>query len=161
MKKMIFLVSAILLLVSCSNSYKVEDVNWILGHWAGLDNNQLTFHERWIRDGKGNFTGTGCTISPEGDTLWKESLKIEVVEGTPYYVADVPGNKGAVLFKLIEASETEAIFENKKHDFPQRITYTLSGTSSLKVQLEGIENGKPRLEKLAFDKLQEAAFPGQ
>jgi Domain of unknown function (DUF6265) len=147
------------LLFGCSGSGTIEEVDWMLGHWAGLDENDLTFHENWRRGEKGTFVGTGCTLSPDGDTLWKESLKVEMVEGVPYYVADVPGNKGAVLFKMIKGDEKEAVFENKDHDFPQRITYTLNNTKAITVKLEGIEAGKPRIQKLAFNRLDEITLP--
>lgn len=141
-------------LVSCEKTGTIEDVNWMIGHWQGLDLNDLSFHERWERSGNNSFVGTGCTISPEGDTLWKESLKIELVEGVPYYVASTPGNKGAILFRMIQGDAQHAVFENKEHDFPKRISYTLETKNTVRVKLEGLERGQPKIQQLNFERVQ-------
>lgn len=138
-------------LASCSNP-SIEDLEWMLGTWEGIDENELIFVEVWERGAGNSFVGKGATITPDGDTLFKETLKIELVEGTPYYVATVPENPGPVLFKLVEGDEKHCIFENLDHDFPQRIAYTLETKSTMSVKLEGIENGLPRMESLSFEK---------
>lgn len=151
--KRIFLFSALLVsFASCVDSAKIENLEWMLGTWEGLDDNELMFVEVWERGTGNSFVGKGATITPDGDTLFKETLKIELVEGTPYYVATVPQNPGPVLFKLVEGDKTHAIFENLDHDFPQRIAYTLETKSTMSVKLEGIENGLPRIESLSFEK---------
>lgn len=140
-------------IISCEQTGSVEDISWMIGHWQGIDVNDLSFHENWERSGKSSFAGTGCTISPDGDTLWKESLKVELVEGVPYYVASTPGNKGAVLFRMIKGNEKQAVFENKEHDFPQRISYTLETKNTVKVKLEGLEHGQPKIQHLQFERV--------
>ncbi|HLG02891.1 MAG TPA: DUF6265 family protein [Bacteroidia bacterium] len=146
-----FSISFFLALFFCScGSPAIKDIEWIVGHWQGLDENDLTFHEVWERSGKNEYAGSGATLSPEGDTLWKETLKIGLVEGTPYYIATLPENKGPVLFKMIKGDARNAIFENREHDFPQRISYVLETDSTINVRLEGIEKGQPRIETLNF-----------
>lgn len=139
-------------MVSCSESEKIKELEWMLGTWEGMDDNELMFVEVWERGTGNSMIGKGATITPMGDTLFKETLKIELVEGTPYYVATVPENPGPVLFKMVEGDETHAVFENLDHDFPQRIAYTLETKSTISVKLEGIENGLPRMETLNFEK---------
>lgn len=139
---------------SCENTGSVDDIDWMVGHWQGLDMNDLSFHEHWERSGKNSLAGFGCTISPEGDTLWKESLKVELVEGIPYYVASTPGNKGAVLFRMIRGDAQHAVFENKDHDFPQRVSYTLETKNTVNVKLEGLEKGTPKIQQLNFERVQ-------
>jgi hypothetical protein len=154
MKKLISIVSCVaLVLVSCtSGEEKINQLSWLLGTWEGIDDNELMFVEVWTK-GEGTWmNGKGATITPDGDTLFKETLKIELVEGTPYYVATVPENPGPVLFRLVESSESHAVFENLDHDFPQRIEYTLQTNSTLFVRLDGIESGKPKSESLSFEK---------
>ena len=139
-------------LASCSDSGKIEQLKWLLGTWEGVDDNELTFVEVWEQGTGNSMNGKGATITPDGDTLFRETLKIELVEGTPYYVATVPENPGPVLFKMVEGDETHCIFENLEHDFPQRISYTMETKSTMSVKLEGIENGLPRMETLNFEK---------
>lgn len=137
---------------SCTESDKIDELNWLIGTWEGVDDNTLTFVEKW-ESGTGNsLNGKGATITPDGDTLFRETLKIELVEGTPYYVANVPENPGPVLFKMVEADAQHCIFENLNHDFPQRISYTLETKSTMSVKLEGMENGIPKVESLNFEK---------
>lgn len=124
----------------------------MLGTWEGIDDNGLMFVEVWSKGSGTWMDGKGATITPDGDTLFKEILKIELVEGTPYYVATVPENPGPVLFRLVESDETHCVFENTDHDFPQRIEYTLQTKSTMSVKLEGIEEGVPKTESLSFEK---------
>lgn len=152
-KKTLLSLFILALLAACgSSSSKIEKLNWLIGTWEGVDENTLTFVEKWERGTTNSLNGKGATITPDGDTLFKEILKIEIVEGTPYYVATVPENPGPVLFKLVESDSKHCIFENLDHDFPQRISYTLETKSTMSVKLEGMENGVPKVEALNFEK---------
>jgi|GEM_PF-604723 hypothetical protein len=154
MKKLLalFLLFSIVLVSCTSGEEKIKEISWIVGTWEGIDDNELIFVEVWTK-GDGNWmNGKGATLTPDGDTLFKETLKIELVEGTPYYVATVPENPGPVLFKMVEGDATHCVFENPDHDFPQRIEYSLQTNSTLLVKLEGIENGTPKTEALSFEK---------
>ncbi len=154
MKRTLFALSfTVLFLSACtSGEEKIQELSWLEGTWEGIDDNELIFVEVWTK-GEGNWlNGKGATLTPDGDTMFKEVLKIELVEGTPYYVATVPENPGPVLFKLVESDKSHCVFENQDHDFPQRIEYTLQTNSTLYVKLEGIENGTPKTESLSFEK---------
>lgn len=135
-----------------SGEEKINQLDWMIGTWEGIDDNELMFVEVWSKGSGTWMDGKGATITPDGDTLFKEILKIELVEGTPYYVATVPENPGPVLFRLVESDEAHCVFENTDHDFPQRIEYTLQTKSTMSVKLEGIESGVPKTESLSFEK---------
>lgn len=152
MRKSLLLAGFVILaLSSCSNG-SISDLTWMIGTWEGIDENDLTFVEEWQKGGENSMFGKGSTITPDGDTLFKEVLSIELVEGVPYYVAKVPENPAPVLFKLVEADETHCVFENLEHDFPQRIAYTLETKSTMLVKLEGMKDGLPKSESLTFEK---------
>jgi hypothetical protein len=139
---------------SCGNSSgSIEDVSWLIGSWKGTDLNDLVFTENWERESPTTLVGAGATISPDGDTIFRETLKIDLVDGTPYYVATIPKSKGPVLFKLIKGDAHNAIFENKEHDFPKRISYLLQSNNTCKIKLEGIEKGIPRIETLMYERV--------
>src|ERR1044072_8739052 len=122
MTRSIIFVLLVATLSSCSSG-SIDDLQWMLGTWEGVDANELTFVEVWKQGNAKDMIGSGATITPDGDTLFKETLKIELVEGTPYYVATVPENPGPVLFIMMKGDETHCVFENLDHDFPQRISY--------------------------------------
>lgn len=152
MRKLFPIAAFSFLLLSCSSSGTIKDIEWMLGDWAGTDVNTLVFHEHW-EHGTGNaLLGYGATLKPEGDTLFHETLKIDLVEGVPYYYATLPKSKEPVLFKMIQGDAKNAIFENKDHDFPKRISYILETNNTMKVKLEGIENGVPKIETLEFER---------
>ena len=71
--------------------------------------------------------------------------------GRIHYVAKTSGQEGAS-FKLVSLEGTKAIFENSKHDFPQRIIYRLSG-DSLIARVEGTMNGKQRGSDFPYIKI--------
>jgi hypothetical protein len=143
--------TAAVVLAGCS-SLSIKDCGWLIGKWRGQDVNDLVFLESWENGEGGSYNGNSVTISPEGDTLWKESLKIEVVEGTPYYVTNDPKTKTPVLFKMIESDPKKVVFENKDRKFPRRVSYQLETNTTMKVKLEGIENGVPKVETLLFER---------
>jgi hypothetical protein len=138
---------------SCENTGSIENINWMIGQWQGTDVNDLVFHEVWEMDGKNSLTGSSCTVTPEGDTIYRETLKINLVEGNPYFVSTVPNTKGPVLFKMVQGDEQKAVFENSEHDFPQSISYTLENKNHMNVKLEGIEKGQPKVEQLEFERV--------
>ncbi len=154
----------LLFFAACDKPGTIEDISWILGQWEGVDDNSAIFHERWTKENATTYSGMGCMLTPEGDTIFKETLKINLVEGVPYYVATVPGNPGPVLFRMVKGDATNAVFENKDHDFPQRIAYTLETKNTMSVRLEGIEKGTPKIERLRFERINDEilkTFPQQ
>lgn len=142
-----------LLLVQCGNDMTIKNVEWVVGRWEGRDVNDLVFHESWERAGANSLNGQSFTTSPDGDTLWKEALKMETVEGAPYYVALEPKTKAPILFKMIECDDHHAVFENKERDFPKRILYRLETNNTMTIKREGFENGKPKVESLQFERM--------
>ena len=42
------------------------------------------------------------------------------------------------------------VFENTAHDFPQRVRYTPVGTDRIDASIEGIVDGKPRVERWQY-----------
>jgi hypothetical protein len=103
------------------NKSDMEKLSWIVDRWVS-SNGESTSYEHWEKVSETMFTGSSETVK-NGDTLFSEKLKIEFTDGNIYYVADVKHNPEPVKFKLISFSESEAVFENPEHDFPQKITY--------------------------------------
>lgn len=144
---------------SCNDSGNINDINWIIGEWKGTDVNDLVFHEVWENDGKNSYTGLGATVTPDGDTILRETLKINVVEGTLYYIATIPKQKGPVFFRMIKGDAHAAVFTNLEHDFPQSISYTLQNNNKIEVKLEGLVKGNPKTEHLIYERVLPTALP--
>jgi hypothetical protein len=130
---------------------KLDDLNWLLGTWE-TQGEERKVVENWTKESDTAMKGTGVFLS-HGDTTYMEKLSIEMRDGDIFYVADVPQNPEPVPFKLTSYKDSEAIFENPEHDFPQRITYTLQPNGSLHARAEGTEkDGKYRSEEFRFNK---------
>jgi len=113
-----------------------DKLRWLEGSWdrTGMQPGK-TAHERWFISSDGKYNGYGVSMNGR-DTSFLEKLAIEIKDGKIYYVADVPENKGVVYFLFTELSETGFVCENAEHDFPKKISYSLSG-KELKAQISG------------------------
>ena len=69
-----------------------------------------------------------------------EFLRIEKTADGIAYIAQ-PQGRPPTPFRLIESSASRAVFENKAHDFPQRIIYWTEG-DALHARIEGDQNGR-------------------
>lgn len=147
------------LFTGCDSSGNIDDCSWMAGKWRGQDVNDLVFFETWEHSEPSSYTGNSVTISPDGDTLWREALKVEKVEGVPYYVTNDPKTKSPILFKMVESDAHKAIFENKDRKFPRRISYLLETNNTMKVKREGTEKGVPKIETLQFERVKGDSIP--
>jgi hypothetical protein len=75
------------------------------------------------------------------ETVAHEFMRIRETEsGEIEFIAN-PSGQSEAAFSLVGLSETEVIFENPDHDFPQRIIYRLKG-DVLEGRIEGTAKGK-------------------
>jgi hypothetical protein len=119
----------------------VDKLGWIAGHWS-TEARGRTIEENWTRPAGGTMIGVGRTVS--GDkTVEFEFVQIRQEGDDLFYVAQ-PNGGTKTAFKLIKLTDGEAIFENKEHDFPQRIIYRKGADGSLSARIEGEVNGKLR-----------------
>ena len=82
----------------------------------------------------------GIGIAMKGrDTVFVEKFRLVIKGNNIFYVADVPGNKQPVDFKLTEISKKGFTCENPEHDFPKRIRYQKED-NTIKATISG--NGK-------------------
>lgn len=83
--------------------------------------------------------GSGRTVDG-ARTIHREQMFIEVRGDEIVYVVTT-GDDPRVEFRLVRASDQEAVFENLGHDFPQRITYQRSG-EELRAWIENPAEGR-------------------
>lgn len=92
----------------------------------------------------GLMLGIGRTTNTAGDTLIEyEQTKIED-RGSNLVFTAKPSGQAMASFVAIEISDSSVVFENKRHDFPQRVGYRLRGDGSLAAFVEGTQGGKSR-----------------
>lgn len=143
-------ISCFFIFYSCSKKNAFEKMDWIEGKWENIaDSSQ--FYESWEKISDSIFRGEAFVIAG-GETVFSEKIGIERNGGDIFYLANVSDQNGGttVPFKLISSSETELVFENKEHDFPNKITYKKISENSIEAKIEGTSHGKTRVEYFPF-----------
>jgi peroxiredoxin len=127
----------------------LKDLNWLVGQWQGQVN-ETTYYENWIQSRQDTLEGSASMVDLSGKTIFSEKLRIEKVGSHIVYIASV-NNQPPVSFTLIgvtgETNRPRWVFENREHDFPQRIIYIREAPDSLTAAVEGFQNGKEEKEE--------------
>jgi hypothetical protein len=151
------LILLLLAFVSCKNSEsnqkeKIKSVNWLLGKWES-NVYQGSLSENWKKSNDSTFQAESLFIK-EKDTLHFESITLQQKGQELIYTATVKGqnNDKPVSFKMTSETAKKLVFENPKHDYPQKITYTLINKDSLVAEISGTQLGKPSSEKFGMKK---------
>lgn len=153
-------ISALLLTIACSgekqkatttttpevDQTELKKTEWLIGSWRGTFPEGCV-GETWEKQSDSLFSGRGFFVMG-ADTVSKETLRLLSEGGQVYYEPTVSKqNDGkAVRFKMTLANETDLVFENPEHDFPQKISYHRIGSDSLLAEISGQQKGAPRTE---------------
>lgn len=148
----------LLAIVSCKNSDsnkndKIKVASWLLGNWENKSpDGNLT--ENWEKVNDSTFQATSYFIK-EKDTIHFETITLQQKDEQLIYSATVKGQNDdkPVAFKLTTGTEKQLAFENPKHDYPQKISYTQISADSLVAKISGIQQGKPSSEQFSMKKI--------
>lgn len=121
---------------------------WIMNSAKG------PIYEEWKQDGtalKGRsykLTGT--------DTVLFESIVLMQDDKGVYYIPSTENqnDKKPVTFTLISSENQRFVFENKLHDFPQRIIYQLVNSDSIAARIEGTVKKESRFVDYNYKRVQ-------
>ena len=127
-------------------SVTIEELQWLSGLW-GIDQGERTGEEFWRPVINGRLEGKS-TMKKKGKVTLQETMVIEKDSSGMLTYRVKPAGQRPASFKLITAGPSILVFENKKHDFPQRIIYERIGEDSLKATIEGMVKGK--MQKVLF-----------
>lgn len=121
----------------------IADLAWLAGNWVGTRGSSGTtsIEERWSPPLGGAMLATSRTVS-KGKLSAFEYLRIVERDGGLVYIAQ-PGGNPPTEFVLTELTPSRAVFENPRHDSPQRIVYELSG-DSLSASIGFMKGGRPQ-----------------
>ena len=104
----------------------------------------MIFEEQWTRPADGSMMGMARTL--KGDrVVFSEFMRIDSRNGQLVFTPRIGTKQAPVEFTMKSQSETQVVFENLAHDFPQRILY-IRTTGGLQGRIEGTEKGKQRSE---------------
>lgn len=146
-----------LALFSCgenASSSAEFDLDILVGKWEDISKQNAQFEE-WQWDDDGGLVGQGFVMA-ESDTVFIENLTIREIKGQLTYVARVSNQNEnvPVHFKLFADEGNRLIFENRQHDFPQRIIYEVVSDDEMTAYIEGFEDGSFRQIEFAFQRIQ-------
>lgn len=127
---------------------KVGDFAFAAGCWQAVAGD-TTMEEQWSRPAGGVMLGTARVVSG-GKTVFTEFVEVrETPEGLVMTVALGIG-KPPTPFTRIAAGPNEVVFENKAHDFPQRVRYRNDGKDALFARVEGTQKGQAKGEDFPY-----------
>ena len=110
---------------------------WLAGSWVEVEG-EMRMEEHWTLPCGGVMLGTSRTVN-QGKLAYFEYIRIEDTPNGVVYVAH-PRGGSPTRFPLVESPTDEchrAVFENLKHDHPQRIIYESRGRDTLYIRIEG------------------------
>lgn len=128
-----------LMIASASPMVQFADLSWMAGHWLECSARGEA-SETWT-DARGDvLLGLSKSIR-DGRTSWELSRIDATSDGITFFAS--PKGQQPTAFKAVSIAQDKAVFEQRDHDFPQRIVYTRQG-DRLTGRIEGIVARKPR-----------------
>ncbi|MDN3922013.1 DUF6265 family protein [Roseateles violae] len=150
------LLTAALMLMPAAASAQADALGrlgWLAGCWTriaapGLDAGS---GEQWTAAAGGAMLGLARTVRG-GRTVEHEFMRIHLGgDGRLLYSAQ-PSGQAPADFALLRQGENEIVFENPRHDFPQRIVYRLEAPGRLLARIEGQRGGAARTIDFALQR---------
>jgi hypothetical protein len=119
----------------------IASLSWLSGCWAS-ENGEPGSGEHWTSLAGGTMLGTSRTVE-QGKTVGFEFMELRYLQdGRLAFIAHPSGQRTTAL-PALRASDSEAVFENRQHDFPQRVVYAREGDAGLRARIEGVRKGVP------------------
>lgn len=158
MKKTIILLCIITLAVSCkkaSKENKLAQTDWLIGTWENKSD-EGDMIEIWTKTNDSVYNGESYFIKGK-DTLHSEKIELTQKGDRVLYIPTVDGqnNNQPVPFQLTQQTAKQLVFENPKHDFPQKIVYKQITADSLVATISGTQQGKSGSESYPMKKKNE------
>lgn len=117
--------AAALLLAAPASAAEVKDLGWLSGSWVSETPRGWT-EELWMHPRGGVMLGLNRSGKSERASGF-EFMRIAADSAGRISFWGSPSGAPAVPFRMTASGPREAVFENPKHDYPQRITYKREG----------------------------------
>ncbi len=119
----------------------IQRLAWLKGCWSAA-NARRTIDEHWLAPRAHTMINVGRTV--RGDSLFEYELVVLREQGERFAYEAHPSGQRSTVFLSIAANDSTVVFENAKHDFPQRVGYRRVRADSLIAWIEGSVAGKTR-----------------
>lgn len=147
-------------LVSCKNESQIEvfgiktkkkylqleNANWFIGKWENLTET-ARFEEIWSKVNDSTFLGESIVVIAR-DTVFYEKMDLFQKNDSLILKISVKdqNKEKPVSFYMTKSNDNQLVFENPKHDFPNKIVYNKINSDSIVATIEGIKKGKTQSE---------------
>lgn len=166
-KYLLFLLLPVLL-ISCKNNSEGEKsetaivqknyeeiakLQWLIGTWTNESDKQYS-QETWSQENDSIFTAYSFVEEDKKKVVFAETMALEQ-KGDDLILTVATANQNdskPVKFKMISLENGQVTFENKNHDFPERITYANPVNDSLHAWIEGKVEGEVRKIDFKFSR---------
>ncbi|WP_297513618.1 DUF6265 family protein [Flavobacterium sp.] len=151
MKQVAFLFFPLFFFWGCQKD--TESPDWLLGSWHNTTTS-MDAQEHWKKMEATVFEAESF-ILVQKDTVFYEHVDLKKTsKGWDYIVSVRDQNKEKpVCFSSTYIGTDSLVFENSKHDFPNRIVYKKIKADSLVATIFGMQNGKATSEIFPFKKM--------
>ena len=130
-------------LPSAGATAKIEDLSWLEGQWVEI-NGVVAVREHWMGPHGGILLGVGQTTKGDETKSYEYFRIAKTPTGLSYFAS--PRAAAVTEFKAVEICSDKIVFENKAHDFPQRVIYAKGKAGTLDARIEGTIKGKLQSE---------------
>ncbi len=132
----------LLSIVTIKQTSDFQKTEWLIGTWENKTA-RGSIYERWI-SAEGNLLSGKSYVIGGQDTIVLETIQLVQERGKLFYIPTVKGQNDGfpVHFASKIVTETQLIFENPEHDFPQIISYRKITADSLVAEISGTKNGQ-------------------
>ena len=131
-----------------------KPLHGLAGLWK-METKRGPLYEEWKLSSANKLSGRSYKVN-NTDTVVLEQVELFLKDGSIVYSPLVNGqnNGERVPFKLTgTVAGKRYVFENKEHDFPQRVIYQLLPEGSLSARIEGTMNGKEKFSDFAYSRV--------
>jgi hypothetical protein len=129
---------------------RIERVAWLQGCWA-MDRGGRLVEEQWLAPRASSMLGVGRTTG--GSTLVEYEMVLIRERGDQLSYEAHPSEQEPAVFMSTAIGDRSIVFENLKHDFPQRVGYERKAADQLIAWIEGPQNGQARRIDFKYDRV--------
>jgi hypothetical protein len=104
----------------------VSQLNWLSGAWSERRSDGTWTEEYWTPVRSEVMLGSGLTGRGESVRHFEHMRISKGADGQVAFYG-MPNGAAAVPFKMVRQTDSEVVFENAAHDYPQRVTYRRDG----------------------------------
>lgn len=125
----------------------VDRLAWLAGSWR-MERAGRIVEDQWMAPAAGVMLGVSRTVT-KGKVVAHEFMQIRPGPGGEWFFIAQPSGQKEAAFRVLSQTDRETVFENRQHDFPQRIGYRLESGDVLFAWIEG-ERADGTLRRIEF-----------